>query len=348
MAEQEKNMKRTEIAEYGEFGLIEHLTKNFHIRNKSTIKGVGDDAAVISAGEKEVKVIGTDMMVEGIHFDLSYHPLQHLGYKSVIVNLSDIYAMNAIPEQITVSLAISNRFSVEALDLFYEGVMAACEKYDVDLVGGDTNASRKGFIVNVSAIGHGEKDQIVYRDGAKEGDLIAVSGDLGAAFLGLQILEREKQIYMENPEIQPDLEGEKYLVGRQLLPEARRDVIEYFDDLKFKPNAMIDVSDGLSSDLIHICRQSGVGCVIYEDHLPVSEEAKSRAMKFNIPTSTAVLNGGEDYELLFTFPPEWKDKIEKHPDFSIIGYTTKASAGYKLKTPSGQVHPLEAQGWKHL
>ncbi len=348
MAEESKKEKRTEIAEYGEFGLIEHLTKNTVLRNKSSIRGVGDDAAVIAAGDNDVKVVSTDMLVEGIHFDLSYHPLQHLGYKAVVVNLSDIYAMNAIPEQITVSVAISNRFSVEAMEMLYEGILAACDKYDVDLVGGDTSASNKGFIINITAIGHAAKEQIVYRNGARQGDLIAVSGDLGSAFLGLQILEREKQIFMENPEIQPDLEGEKYLVGRQLLPEARRDIIEYFEDLKFKPNAMIDISDGLSSDVIHICRQSGVGCVLYEEKFPVSEEARARAMKFNIPTSTAVLNGGEDYELLFTFPPEWKDKIEKHPDFSIIGYTTKASAAYTLKTPSGQVHPLEAQGWKHL
>lgn len=346
MAQQEAP-KRTEIGELGEFGLIDHLTKNITLRNRSSLKGVGDDAAVIDCGEGQVKVLTQDLLVEGVHFDLMYHPLQHLGYKAVVVNLSDIYAMNAWPEQITVGLGISNRFSVEALEQLYEGMLAACEKFDVDLVGGDTTSSQKGLIISISALGFAKKDDIVYRDAAKVGDLIVVSGDLGGAYLGLQLLEREKQVYLENPDIQPNLEKENYIVGRQLLPQPRRDVVELLEEMKVRPTAMIDISDGLSSDLLHICNRSGVGCRVYEDKLPIAEETRDRAMKFKIAPSTCALNGGEDYELLFTISPEDAEKLKGAIDLSIIGECTKPKDGFKFITPSGQVHDLVAQGWQH-
>lgn len=345
---EKKQSKRTEIADLGEFGLIDHLTKNIELRNKSSRKGVGDDAAIIGNTGDEVKLVTTDMLVEGIHFDLSYHPLQHLGYKSIIVNLSDIYAMNARPEQVLVSIGLSNRFSVEAVEMLYEGMLAACDKHDVDMVGGDTCASRKGLIISVTAIGSAREENIATRSGAEAGDLIAVSGDLGGAYFGLQMLEREKQVYMDNPDVQPDLEQEKYIVGRQLLPEARKDVIEIFEELNICPSAMIDISDGLSSDILHICKNSGVGCVINEDDLPIAEEVRMRAAKFSIPSSTAALNGGEDYELLFTFPEKHRQKIESMADFTIIGRITKPKDGFKLKSKSGQLHDLQAQGWKHI
>jgi thiamine-monophosphate kinase len=344
----ENKQKRTEISSLGEFGLIEHLSKNAIIKNKSSIKGIGDDAAVIRCDERQSKVVTTDLMLEGIHFDLAYHPLKHLGYKAVVINLSDVYAMNAIPEQITVSIGISNRFSVEALEELYEGIYAACDYYGVDLIGGDTSSSVKGLVISITAIGYANTDSIVYRNGAKKNDLIVVSGDLGGAYLGLQILEREKTLFAENPEIKPDLEGEKYIIGRQLKPEARKDVIEIFEEAGIKPNSMIDISDGLSSDLLHICNQSGLGCMLYEDHIPISEEAKHRAMKFDMASSTAALNGGEDYELLFTIDAKDKEKVEKYPDFTLIGYMTKPADGFKLKTNTGSVHDLTAQGWGHF
>lgn len=339
---------RTEIGELGEFGLIERLTRNIELKQKSSIKGVGDDAAVIDIGNGMVELVTTDLLMEGIHFDLSYHPLRHLGYKAVVVNLSDIYAMNGTPHQITASMGISNRFSVEALEAVYEGMLTACENYQVDLVGGDISSSQTGLVISITALGTARKEDVVYRNTAKEGNLIAVSGDLGAAYMGLQLLEREKQLYLENPQVQPDLEGEDYIVGRQLMPDPRADVIELLEELKIKPTAMIDISDGLSSDLLHICNQSGVGCRIYEEHLPIDDRTKLRAAKFQMASLTAALNGGEDYELLFTVPAEFKEKLESYGQISLIGYLTKPKDGFKVITTSGQSIELEAQGWQHV
>jgi thiamine-monophosphate kinase len=335
---------RTEINSLGEFGLINHLTKNFEIKSASTIVTVGDDAAVIDHFGKQT-VITTDLLIEGIHFDLMYTPLKHLGYKSVIVNLSDVYAMNATPTHITLSIGVSNRFSVEALDEFYEGVYAACEKYDVDLVGGDTSASNKGFIISVTAIGEVTPDQFVKRSTANKGDLICVSGDLGGAFLGLTLLEREKKIWIENPQIQPDLEGEKYIVGRLLKPEARKDIAEFFEKNNITPTSMIDVSDGISSDVLHVCKQSSLGCRIYEDKLPVAEETKQAAFKFGLDPTVCALNGGEDYELLFTLKQEDYDKIVINEEISVIGYMTSLEEGTKFFTKGGNTFDIIAQGW---
>ncbi|MBV9986187.1 MAG: thiamine-phosphate kinase [Chitinophagaceae bacterium] len=336
--------QRTEIAELGEFGLIEHLTKNFETHHASTILGVGDDAAVIDHFGKQT-VVTTDLLIEGIHFDLMYTPLKHLGYKSVIVNLSDVYAMNAMPTQITMSIGISNRFSVEALDEFYEGVFLACEKYGVDLVGGDTSSSNKGLIISVTAIGEAEADKLVKRSTAQKGDLICVSGDLGGAFLGLTLMEREKKIYLENPQIQPDLENEDYIVGRLLRPEARRDIIDFFAQQGIMPTAMMDVSDGLSSEALHLCTQSQLGCRIYEEKLPVSEQSKAAAFKFGLDPTVCALNGGEDYELIFTLKQEDHEKIVLNEEISVIGYMTDAEEGRKLLTRGGNSFDLSAQGW---
>ena len=336
--------ERTEIASLGEFGLIDHLTKNIEIRNASTIVGVGDDAAVIDHFGKQT-VITNDLLIEGVHFDLMYTPLKHLGYKTVVVNVSDICAMNAVPTQIILGLAFSNRFSLEALEEFYEGVYAACEAYDVDLVGGDTTSSQKGFIISCTAIGEATPDQLVKRSTAKKGDLLCVSGDLGAAYLGLTLLEREKQIYLENPNIQPDLEGEKYIVGRILKPEARKDLIQFFQEASLVPTSMIDVSDGLSSEALHICKDSQVGCVIYEEKIPIGEETKQAAFKFNLDPTACALSGGEDYELLFTVRQEDYDKIKDNADISIIGYITNAGEGAHILTKGGKKHALTAQGW---
>lgn len=338
------NESRTEISSLGEFGLIDHLTKNFEIQNASTIVSVGDDAAVIDHFGKQT-VITTDLLIEGIHFDLMYTPLKHLGYKSVIVNLSDVYAMNATPTQITLSIGVSNRFSVEALNEFYEGVFAACEKYDVDLVGGDTSASNKGFIISVTAIGEVAPDKFVRRNTANQGDLICVSGDLGGAFLGLTLLEREKKIWMENPQIQPDLEGEKYIVGRLLKPEARKDIIEFFEKNNITPTAMIDVSDGISSDVLHICKQSDSGCRVYEEKLPIAEDTKQAAFKFGLDPTVCALNGGEDYELLFTLKQEDYDKVVVSEEISVIGYMTPIEEGTKFFTKGGNTFDITAQGW---
>ncbi|HHM21797.1 MAG TPA: thiamine-phosphate kinase [Bacteroidetes bacterium] len=342
-----KKQKRTEISEYGEFGLIEHLTKGFAPKNPTTLKGIGDDAAVIGKDDP-LTVVSTDLLLEGIHFDLMYFPMKHLGYKSVVVNLSDIYAMNAIPKQITVSIGISNRFSVEALEEFYAGIRAACDYYGVDLAGGDTTSSMKGLVISVTAIGEGEKDKLTCRGGAKPGDLICITGDVGAAYLGLQIMEREKQLYLSNPGIQPDLEEAKYLVGRQLKPEARKDMIEIFDKARLVPTAMIDVSDGVSSDLMHICRQSGTGAYIEETGIPMHEETKLMALKFNLDPITCALNGGEDYELLFTISPKDLEKTKLLPDIFIMGEITEKSEGVKFHTNGGKIVDLEAQGWKHF
>ena len=335
---------RTEISSLGEFGLIDHLTKNFEIQNASTIVSVGDDAAVIDHFGKQT-VITTDLLIEGIHFDLMYTPLKHLGYKSVIVNLSDVYSMNATPTQITLSIGISNRFSVEALDEFYEGVYAACERYNVDLVGGDTSASNKGFIISVTAIGEVVPDKFVKRSTANKGDLICVSGDLGAAFLGLTLLEREKKIWMENPQIQPDLEGEKYIVGRLLKPEARKDIIEFLETNNITPTAMIDASDGISSDILHICKQSNLGCRLYEEKLPIAEDTKQAAFKFGLDPTVCALNGGEDYELLFTLKQEDYEKIVVNEEISVIGYMTAIEEGTKFFTKGGNTFDITAQGW---
>lgn len=335
---------RTEIASLGEFGLIEHLTKNFEIQNASTILSIGDDGAVIDHFGKQT-VITSDMLVEGIHFDLMYTPLKHLGYKSVAVNLSDVYAMNATPTHITLNIAFSNRFSVEALDEFYEGVYAACEKYGVDLIGGDTSSSQKGFIISVTALGEITPDKIVKRSGAKKGDLICVSGDLGSAFLGLTLLEREKKIYLENPEIQPDLENEQYIVGRLLKPEARRDIVEFFEQSDILPTSMMDVSDGLSSETLHICKQSNVGCVLYEDKIPVNEHARQYAYKLELDPTTCALSGGEDYELVFTIPQSDYEKLVLNEGISVIGYITDIEEGVHIITKGGSHHELIAQGW---
>ncbi len=339
--------KRTDINELGEFGLIEHLTKDFPLRQASSLTGIGDDAAVIDNGEF-LTVVSTDLLVEGIHFDLMYVPLRHLGYKAVAVNLSDIYAMNAQPKQITVSIAISNRFSVEALDELYEGIRSACNNFKVDLVGGDTTSSNKGLIISVTAIGQGEKGKLANRSGAKPGDLLCVTGDLGAAFLGLQILEREKQLYLSNPGIQPDLEGQSYLVGRQLKPEPRQDMIEHFAKAGLVPTAMIDVSDGVSSDLKHICKQSGVGAIVEETGIPIHPEAKMMALKFHLDPLTCAMNGGEDYELLFTVSPKDLEKVRHLPEVYIMGEITEAKEGMKLHTNGGNIYDLIAQGWKHF
>lgn len=334
----------TEISSLGEFGLIEHLTKNFEIQNASTILAVGDDGAVIDHFGKQT-VISTDLLVDGIHFDLMYNPLKHLGYKSVVVNLSDIYAMNAIPTQITVSIAISSRFTTEAMNEFYEGIFLACEKYGVDLVGGDTSSSQKGFIISVTAIGEVTPNHFVKRDGAKKGDLICVSGDLGAAFLGLTLLEREKKIFLENPKIQPDLENESYVIGRFLKPEARKDIIEYFEKNNIVPTAMMDLSDGLSSDILHICRQSNLGCRIHEDKIPIAEDTRNAAFKFSIDPTMCALNGGEDYELLFTVSQQDYEKINSNDQISIVGYMTDADEKTKLITKGGNTVDIVAQGW---
>jgi len=335
---------RTEISSLGEFGLIEHLTKNIELQNASSIVGVGDDAAVIDHFGKQT-VITSDMLVEGVHFDLMYTPLKHLGYKSVIVNLSDIYAMNASPTQIILNIAISNRFSIEALDEFYSGVYAACEKYGVDLIGGDTSSSQKGFIISITAIGEVTPDHYVKRSTAKKGDLICVSGDLGGAYIGLLFLEREKKIYLENPNIQPDLESESYVIGRLLKPEARKDIVEFFEKEKIIPHAMMDISDGLSSEILHICSQSELGCIIYEERLPIAEEMKIAAYKFQIDPTACALSGGEDYELLFTIGQNEYDKIQSNGDISVIGYMTEQEKGANIITKGESTYPITAQGW---
>ena len=338
--------ERTEIASLGEFGLIEHLTKNIDIKNSSTLLGVGDDAAVIDHFGMQT-VVSTDLLIEGIHFDLSYTPFKHLGYKSVVVNLSDIYAMNATPTQILLSIGFSNRFSLEALDEFYAGVYAACEKYNVDLIGGDTSTSQKGLIISITAIGEVAPDSFVKRSGAQVHDLICVSGELGSAFLGLTLLEREKKIF-EATGSQPDLEGQTNIVGRLLKPEARKDIVEFFAESEILPTSMIDVSDGISSDILHICKQSNTGCIIHEDKIPFNEEAKEFAYKLLLDPTACALSGGEDYELLFTVAQSDYEKIKANPSISIIGYMTEASEGKHLITRGGNKHELIAQGWNHI
>ncbi|MEO6315113.1 MAG: thiamine-phosphate kinase [Chitinophagaceae bacterium] len=336
--------ERTEIAALGEFGLIDHLTKNIELRNASSILGVGDDAAVIDPLGKQI-VVTTDLLIEGVHFDLMYTPLKHLGYKSVVVNLSDVYAMNAVPSQVTISIAFSNRFSLEALEDFYEGVYAACEKYEVDVIGGDTSTSQKGLVISVTAIGEVQPDKYVQRSTAQKGDLLCVTGDLGAAFLGLTLLEREKKIFLESPKVQPDLEDQKYVVGRLLKPEARKDIIEFFAANEITPSAMMDVSDGLSSEILHICRQSNLGCVLYEEKIPIHEDTRNAAYKFELDPTACALSGGEDYELLFTLPPAEYDKLVLNEQISVIGYMTEPEKGKKIITKGGNTFDITAQGW---
>jgi thiamine-monophosphate kinase len=336
--------QRTEIGDYGEFGLIEHLTKNAETLNASTVLGIGDDAAIIDHFGK-LTVISTDLLIEGVHFDLMYTPLKHLGYKAVVVNLSDIYAMNALPTQITLSIGISNRFSVEALEEFYEGVYIACESYGVDLIGGDTSTCQKGFIISVTALGEITPEHIVKRSGAKPGDLLCCSGNLGAAYLGLMFLEREKKIFMESPGVQPDLEQEDYVIGRLLKPEARKDIIEFFDESGILPTAMMDISDGLSSEVLHICTSSHCGAVLYEEKLPISDATRNAAYKFQIDPTALALSGGEDYELLFTIPQSDYDKLVLNEQISVIGYITEQEKGVNIITKGGNLHPVTAQGW---
>ena len=336
--------ERTEIEKLGEFGLINHLTENFETFNASTTLSIGDDAAVIDHFGKQT-VITTDLLVEGVHFDLMYTPLKHLGYKSVIVNLSDIYAMNAHPTQITMSLAFSNRCSLEALEEFYLGVQIACEKYGVDLIGGDTSTSQKGLVISVTAIGEVTPDKYVKRSTAESGDLICVSGDLGAAFLGLTLMEREKKIFLENPQVQPTLENEDYIVGRLLKPEARKDIIDYLTAQEITPTAMMDVSDGLSSDILHICKQSNLGCRLYEEKIPLNEATKAAAFKFGLDPTVCALNGGEDYELLFTMKQADYDKITLQEDISVIGYMCDQEEGTKIISKGNNVFDINAQGW---
>jgi thiamine-monophosphate kinase len=338
---------RTDINTLGEFGLIDHLTKGFPLSNPSSLKGIGDDAAVIDNGAL-LTVVSTDMLMEGIHFDLMYTPLKHLGYKSVVVNVSDIYAMNATPKQITVSLGLSNRFSVEALEELYEGIQAACTHYGVDLVGGDTSSSLQGLAISITAIGQAEKEKLVYRNTAKVGDLICITGDLGAAYLGLQILERERQLFLSQPDIQPDLDNQSYVVGKQLKPEARKDMIEFFATNQLIPTSMIDISDGLASELFHICTQSKVGAFLEESGIPIHPDTQMQAIKFKLDPVTCALSGGEDYELLFTIDPKDVEKIRFLPDIYIAGEIVDAQDGIKLHTVGGNIHPITAQGWKHF
>lgn len=344
MLEDKDKNQRKELSSLGEFGLIDLLTKNAKTRNKSTVMGVGDDAAVLSYGKKS-SLVTKDLLIENIHFDLMYVPLKHLGYKAAVVNFSDIVAMNGLPRQLIIGLGISNRFAVEALEEIYEGIYHACDLYGVDLAGGDTVPSKSGLIISVTVIGEADKENIVYRNTAKEGDLIGVTGDLGGAYMGLMVLEREKRIFTENPDIQPDLEGYDYILSRQLKPEARTDIVDLFTNIKFKPTALIDISDGLASEIIHICKGSELGCNLYEDKIPLDTTTVNIASEFNMNPVTCALNGGEDYELLFTFSPEDYEKIKNTHGISVIGHMTGKSEGMNLITTQGRSIQLTAQGW---
>ncbi|MFT0713882.1 thiamine-phosphate kinase [Flagellimonas lutimaris] len=341
---EDKNQERTSLEKLGEFGLIEHLTKNFELNQTSSITGVGDDAAVMDYDGKKT-IVSTDMLVEGVHFDLSYMPLKHLGYKSVMVNLSDIYAMNAMATQVTVSLAISNRFPLEALEEFYEGVALACKLYNVDLVGGDTTSSTRGMIVSVTALGAADENEIVYRKGAKPNDLLVVTGDLGGAYLGLQVLEREKEVFKVNPNNQPDLEPYSYIVERQLKPEARKDIVELLKKMEVKPTSMIDISDGLSSEVMHLCKHSEIGCNVFEDKIPLDPTVISASEEFKMDSTMIALSGGEDYELLFTIDQGDFPKIKGNPNLTVIGHMAEKSEGVHLITRAETKIPIAAQGW---
>lgn len=337
----------TDVSTLGEFGLIDALTGDNSTRNATTIKSIGDDAAVIK-NEQGVTLVSTDMLVEGIHFDLMYTPLKHLGYKAVVVNLSDIYAMNAVPTQITVSIAISNKYSLEAMKELYDGIYTACRMYNVDLVGGDTTSSPRGMVISVTALGQARPEEVVYRNGAKPGDILCVTGDFGAAYLGLQILEREKQVYLAHPGVQPELEKSQYLIERQLKPEAQSGAIAYFKKAGIIPTSMIDVSDGLASDLMHICKQSGTGAFIEEGKVPIHPDAEQTALEFKLDPITCALHGGEDYELLFTIDEKDLEKIRFMPEVFIIGEISNPEDGIKLHTTGGNIHPITAQGWNHF
>lgn len=343
----DKNPKRTSLEELGEFGLINHLTKDFTLQHKSSIKGIGDDAAVLDFKNNKT-VISTDLLVEGIHFDLSYMPLKHLGYKAVMVNLSDIYAMNAVATQITVSIAVSNRFPLEALEELYSGIGLAAKKYNVDVVGGDTTSSTKGMLISITAIGEAKEENLVYRSGAKPNDLLVVTGDLGGAYMGLQVLEREKEVFKVNPNSNPDLSMYSYIVERQLKPEARKDIIPLLDALGVKPTAMIDISDGLSSEILHICDQSKVGCNLFEDKIPLDPTVISACEEFEIDSTTVALNGGEDYELLFTIDQKEFPKIKGNPNLTVIGHMTETNEGVHLISRNNSKIPITAQGWNSL
>lgn len=339
--------KRLEISELGEFGLIHRIRGRFSTGHERTVRGIGDDAAVLDAGDEYI-LVATDMLVEGIHFDLAYTPIQHLGYKAVAVNVSDIVAMNGRAQQVTVSIALSNRFSVEAVDALYEGIKAACDNYSIDLVGGDTTSSSSGLIVSVTAIGRVAKNRIAYRSGAKENDIICVTGDLGGAFAGLQVLEREKQVYLANPDMQPSLEKYDYIVGRQLKPEARSEIVLDLEEFGVIPTSMIDISDGLASELLHIAKESRVGLRIYEDKVPIDEQTYSTAVEFKLDPITCALNGGEDYELLFTIDKADQEKLKNHPDIHMIGYIHSRADEKVMVTRADSVVPLQAQGWNHF
>ncbi|WP_040757282.1 thiamine-phosphate kinase [Winogradskyella psychrotolerans] len=344
---EDKNPQRTPLSELGEFKLIEHLTDHFKVTQKSTVKGIGDDAAVLSFGKKQV-VVSTDLLVEGVHFDLSYAPLKHLGYKAIVVNLSDIYAMNAVATQVTVSIAVSNRFPLEALEELYAGITAASKFYNVDVVGGDTTSSTSGLIISVTAIGEVEKGKEVLRSGAKPNDLLVITGDIGGAFMGLQVLEREKEVFKVNPNNQPDLSMYTYIIERQLKPEARKDIVELLKELDVKPTSMIDVSDGISSEIIHLCKQSKVGVDLYEEKIPLDPQVISTCEEFNLDSTTIALNGGEDYELLMTISQEDFPKIKGNPNLTVIGYMTEEDRGMHLVTRADEKIQIIAKGWNAL
>ncbi len=342
-----KNQSKTDLEQLGEFGLIQHLTKDFSITRPSTLKGIGDDAAVLDFPDDQL-VVSTDLLIEGVHFDLAYAPLKHLGYKAIVVNLSDICAMNATPTQVTVSIAVSNRFPLEALEELYEGIALACTYYKVDLIGGDTTSSQKGLIISVTAIGQAKTEELVYRDQAQDNDLLVLTGDIGSAYMGLQVLEREKQVYLVNPNNQPDLSLYDYIIERQLKPEARTDIKQLLTELDVKPTSMIDVSDGLSSEIMHLCTQSKVGCNLFEDKLPLDPQFINTCEEFNIDSTTIAINGGEDYELLFTIKMEDYDKIKGNPNLTVIGHMTQASEGVHLITRDNTKIPIKAKGWNAL
>lgn len=340
-----ENTEKTDIAALGEFGLIDHISKAFVNQNEQTIQGIGDDASVLNPNNQHV-VISTDTLVENVHFDLMYTPLKHLGYKSVVAFISDICAMNVIPSQLMLSIALSSKYTLEAVEEFYTGVQLACEKYQIDLVGGDTSTSPKGLIISGTSIGFCDPKNLVSRSGAKEGDLLCVSGDLGGAYMGLQLLEREKRVFIENPEMQPDLKNHDYIVGRQLKPEARIDVVNILTEMKIKPTSMIDISDGLASETLHLSRASAVAFAIHDDKLPIDQDTFNMAMEFGIDATTAALNGGEDFELLFTVDQKYFDEVNKQPDISVIGYARDLSLKNQLISQHGNAYDLKAQGWK--
>ena len=344
---EDKNQQRTSLSQLGEFGLIDHLTKNFDVKQTSTLKSIGDDAAVLDFGSKKA-VVSTDLLIEGVHFDLAYMPLRHLGYKAVVVNVSDICAMNAKATQITVSVAVSNRFPLEALEELFDGIALAAKFYNVDVIGGDTTSSQKGLIISITALGEANQAELVYRNGAQVSDLLVVTGDLGSAYMGLQVLEREKQVFPVNPNNQPDLDAYSYLIERQLKPEARHDIKELLEKLELQPTSMIDISDGLSSEIIHICKQSKVGCNLYEEKIPVDPQFINVCEEFNIDSTTVAINGGEDYELLFTIKMEDFDKIKGNPNFTVIGHMVQESEGIHLISRANTKIPLKARGWNAL